>query len=266
LQQVLRSKAGAEREIIGCTALKAEREQQLKHLRDDVARLRAEVNAAEELCARRRHNRERRLGAMETACKDADRVQQQLEAELKAKVEDLLARHNKSKQMGSRYDETQEKMRQMEEEGRKAKDILRVNEMDEAEHRAFCMQAVRTWTANEKTAEAENQRRKAAAERKWLSTKQKLERETVLLQEERAAAQKTAEVQRRNVERSAKHDAREYQTKLVSKRRQVVAAVKQVEDQRAKVSALRDAAARHKSKGEAYIATLPDGFFGVTPP
>lgn len=269
LQKVLRSKAGAEREIAGCTALKAERNQELQRLRDDVARLRAEVHAAEELSERRRSNRGRRLGAMEAACAEADRVQQQMEAELKEKVQDLLERHNRSKAMGQRYDETQDRMKQMEEEGLKAEEILRVNGMDAAQHRAFCSNAVRTWTANEKKAEADHHRRKAAGERKWITTKQRLEKETLLLQEERAAAQKHAEVQRRNVERSAKNDARLYQTKLVTKRRQVVAAVKQVEDQRAKVSALRDAAARHKSKGHAYLATLPDGYldvFGGTPP
>merc|ERR1712078_567590 len=75
----------------------------------------------------------------------------------------------------------------------------------------------------------------------------------------------TAEVQRRNVERSAKNDAQLYQTKLVTKRRQVDAAVKQVEDQRAKVSALRDTAARHKFKGHAYLATLPNDYLsGLT--
>merc|ERR1719335_1311422 len=154
-------------------------------------------------------------------------------------------------------------MRQMEEEGLEAAEILKVNEMDAAQHRDFCMNAVRTWTANEKKAEGEYHQRKAAAEQKWITTKQKLEKETLLLQEEKAAAQKALEVQRRNVERSAKQDARLYQTKLVTKRRQVVAAVKQVEDQRAKVSALRDAAARHKSKGQAYLATLPDNYLDV---
>ena len=61
MQQVLRARALAEREIASCTTLKAERELELVRLRADVAGLRAEVSSAEDVNASRRRYREAHL-------------------------------------------------------------------------------------------------------------------------------------------------------------------------------------------------------------